>query len=162
MVKEIQLTQGKVALVDDADYEWLNQWKWHAEKKHGIWYAKRSLYTNGKQINIKMHSLILGTPKGMQSDHKDGDGLNNQRYNLRVCTYAENQHNRAIRIDSKSSVFKGVSHYKYGWRVSIKVNYKSINVGYFKDETEAAKAYDQAAIKYFGEFANLNFGGSNG
>lgn len=159
MVKEIQLTLGKVALVDDEDYEFLNQWKWYAHKGYGEhWYAVRKHTVNGKQVMIRMHYEILKTPKGMESDHKDGNGLNNQRYNLRVCTRAENQHNQKGYLETKTSAFKGVSWHKKGnsWRAQIGLSNKRIHLGSFATELEAALAYNEAAKKYFGEFARLN------
>ncbi len=159
MVKEIQLTQGKVALVDDADYEWLNQWKWCANNQHGHWYAHRGYRVNGKNQIVTMHALILGTPKGMDSDHKDGEGLNNQRQNLRVCTTAQNQQNRRVQLSAKSSMFKGVCWDKENkkWLSQIGIAGIQRKLGRFTSEIQAALAYDRAAKKYFGEFANLNF-----
>ena len=155
MVKEIQLTQGKVALVDDADYEWLNKLKWHAIKDKWNWYAN---HVDG-HTNIRMHVLILQTPKGMQSDHKDGNGLNNQRNNLRICTSSENTQNSRVRNQSKYSQFKGVSWHKYKnkWVAGIKINGVRREIGAFHNEIDAALAYDKEAEELFGEFARLNF-----
>jgi len=150
----IPLTQGKFALVDDSDYEWLNQWKWCACRQHGSnrWYAMR-----GARPQILMHQLILNPPKGMESDHINHDGLDNQRSNLRVCTHSQNQHNRSLQ-QGGASQFKGVYWYKQykKWQVQLGINGNRIFLGYFKKEIDAAKAYNKAAIKYFGEFARLN------
>ena len=159
MVKEIQLTQGKVALVDDADYEYLSQWKWHAQLIKGRWYARRSIRKGfPKQISLSMHQVILNTPNGMESDHKNGNGLDNQRHNLRVCTKYKNMYNQNIQTRSKSSKFKGVYWSKKyrKWVAQIRVNHKAIWLGQFNSEIEAANTYNMAAKRIFGEFAKLN------
>lgn len=159
-MKEIQLTQGKVALVDDADFDWLNQWKWtaHQPQKGHSFYAIRTSYAGGRKIAVRMHRLILGLadPKVL-CDHRDGDGLNNQRDNLRKCDHKENGRNR-LPNKSGTSPYKGVSfkaqHKK--WVAQIGVNNKQVCVGYFDTDKLAAIAYNKAAIKHFGEFARLN------
>lgn len=155
MTREIQLTQGKVALVDDADYEFLSRWKWHACRSRGKWYARRNeRLGNGKRILVQMQHVLCG--KG--SDHKDGDGLNNQRDNLRVATHHQNCLNRPPKKGS-SSKYKGVSWYKRGksWGAYIKLDGKQYHLGRFSTEEEAARAYDAAALHLHGEFAWLNF-----
>jgi len=158
-LREILLTQGKVALVDDADYDYLMQWKWRAVKEYKRWYAVRSVRKNGERFLFWMHRVILNTPVGMETDHINHNGLDNQRSNIRICNHSENLHNQQVQKRIKSSTFKGVSWYKQRcmWESYIEVNGKKIRLGYFNDELEAAKTYDNAAIKYFGEFANLNF-----
>lgn len=156
-MKEIKLTQGKVALVDDEDYEFLNQWKWYAKKDSHIFYAQSHIGTKRKeQKSITMHRLIMNVSAGIQIDHKDGNGLNNQKSNLRICTHQQNQMNRKSYIGR--SKYKGVSICKNG-RISatIKVNGKNKHLGVFESEIEAAMFYDEAAKKYYGEYANLNF-----
>jgi hypothetical protein len=154
-MKEIQLTQGKVALVDDEDYTWLNRRKWCANIFNGHWYAVRT----EKKKTVLMHAQILGTPKGMKSDHKDGDGLNNQRHNLRICIHAQNLYNQRTQTRLKSSSFKGVFWHTQAkkWQAQIKVNTRRIYLGIFISEIKAARAYDEAARKYFGDFAHTNF-----
>lgn len=93
-MKEIKLTQGKVVLVDDEDYEYLNQFKWYALKNHRTYYAQRVIQNNYIKRTLKMHRVIMDTPCGLEVDHIDGDGLNNQKCNLRNCTFAENRKNR--------------------------------------------------------------------
>ena len=157
-MKMIKLTQNKVALVDDEDFDYLNQWKWFAHKSHNTYYAVR----NGTQINnkresqIAMHSLIMCNSKGLQIDHRDHNGLNNQKSNLRICDFSQNNCNRKPYGKSK---YLGVSFNDYGRvRATIKINGKQKHLGYFGfDEIAAAYAYDAAAKKYHGEFSNYNF-----
>jgi hypothetical protein len=153
-MKEIQLTQGKVALVDDEDFELLNQYKWCAAKNKNTYYAESKI----NNINVKMHRLIMKTEKGNVVDHKDHNGLNNQKCNVRNCTNAQNSKNRTKSKSQSSSKYIGVIYRGdvSSWQASIRVNYVLINLGFFKTQNEAAEAYNKAAIKYFGEFANLN------
>lgn len=162
-MKKIPITQGKFALVDDADYEWLNQWKWcvvfDSNKK---WYAVRAEYVGplGKKTRktVRMHRLIMGEPKGLQVDHKDmEDTLNNQRSNLRVATKGQNMRNRGKQVNNKSG-FKGVSWSKQNkkWYAWIGFNGKTLPIGHYDDIKEAAKAYNQKALELHGDFARLN------
>ena len=104
-----------------------------------------------------MHRVVVKTTKGMDTDHIDGDGLNNQRDNLRVCTHSQNIMNRGIQKNSTSG-FKGITWNKLGrkWQSQIKVNGKYIYLGIFISKLEAYKAYCKACVKYHGEFSNLN------
>ena len=159
-MKEISLTQGKVALVDDADYEWLNQWKWYASSIQSSYscrfYAKRRVR---KGVLEYMHRLILELQRNdnREVDHIDGNGLNNQRSNLRVCTHKQNrQSSRKRKIGA--SRYKGVcwNRRRHKWCSYIYVNEKLIHLGYFDSETDAALAYNHAALNHFGKFALLN------
>ena len=156
-MKEIQLTKGKVALVDDEDFEYLNQWKWCASKNGVGFCAVRSIIIDGKRTTRPIHQFIMGSAL---INHIDGDELNCQKYNMRKCTKHQNNLNKRPHRNS-SSKFKGVFWSKYGnnfrWRVRIMYNRKTHNLGYFEDEIEAAKVYDQKARELFGEFAWLNF-----
>jgi hypothetical protein len=153
---EVKLTQGKVALIDDEDWELVSKYSWYAYKnKHGnTFYAAT---TNSKNFKIRMHRLIMNTPSGKQVDHINGNGLDNRRVNLRVCTNSQN-HMNGQKVHGKS-VYRGVCKDRKWWKARICVNRQQINLGLFTDEIEAAKAYDEAASKYFGQFANINFKG---
>lgn len=162
-MKEIKLTHDKIALVDDEDFYRLNMFEWYAIKNKYTWYAGCSLYDkNGRWIkNIFMHRVILDVHDSeTHVDHRDGNGLNNTRDNIRVCTSSQNQCNRKKPKNNKSG-YKGVFWRKETkkWRARIVVNYKRIHLGYFDDIIDAARAYDMAAIKYHGSFAKLNFEG---
>jgi hypothetical protein len=160
-MKKILLNHGKFALVDDADFEMLNRYKWHAQPHRNTHYAvSGSFRINGKQVLIKMHRIVLGFNRGdgNQSDHINGDGLDNQRANLRKTTNQENQRNNRLRCDSTSKL-KGVHWDKKSnkWRGHIFDGSKKLHLGFFSTDIETAKAYDAAATKYFGRFAKLNF-----
>ena len=158
MSKQIQLSQGKVAIVDDEDFEYLNQWKWYAVKDGSTFYAVRnSSRLLGKRGIIKMHRVIMSTPEGLHVDHRNRNGLDNRKVNLRNCHSFENQMNKGKTLRN-SSGFKGVSWDKGNskWISFIRYNGKSYNLGRFDSKIDAAKAYNKAAIHYFGEFASLN------
>jgi len=166
-MKEIKLSPSKhgqfYAQVDDADYDFLMQWKWYVSKGNKTFYARASYWDFETNVARKydMHRLLLGlTQKELEGEHKDHNGLNNQRTNLRIATKSQNQMNRTKNKNSTSK-FRGVCLFKVTkytyWVAKIKVNEKHLHLGYFKNEEEAARAYDEAAIKYFKEFANLNF-----
>ena len=157
-MKQIPLTQGKFALVDDEDYEYLMQWRWYYD--HG--YAIRNTFVSraeGKQTNKRtyMHREILQTPKNMLSDHIDGNKINNQRNNLRCVTASQNSMNAKCDKNT-SSGFKGVSWHKRRnkWSSYITVDKKIKYLGYFEDKISAAITYNSMALKHFGEFARLN------
>ncbi len=159
-MKEIPLTQGKVALVDDEDYERLAAMgKWCVDKDGYAIKGIRFRCTSGKSCVkiIRMHREILNFPEGLQVDHIDGNVLNNKKSNLRLCTNRENSMNQSKSKRSKNK-FKGISIDKRTNRVyaQICVNGKRIHIGTFSDDIEAARAYNKAAAHYFGEFAKLN------
>jgi len=158
-MRTIPLTQGKVTLVDDADYERLNRWKWCAIKYGNTWAAVRNSPRNkkGKQETIYMHRVIMGLQKGdkRQIDHINHNDLDNRRVNLRICTSQQNQWNYTKAVN-KSSKYKGVCRQNNGWVAYIAKNKQKRHLGYFKTEALAARAYNHAAIKLFGAFAKLN------
>jgi hypothetical protein len=159
-MKKIELTQGQFALVDDEDFEYLNQWKWYVAKGKYTNYAQRMDRSSGKRKTVRMSRVILKTKTGFVSDHKDGNGLNNQKSNLRNCTRHENAMNKRIANRGKTSIYRGVSWYsRYKkWKACILSGKDRKHIGYFDNEIEAAKAYDKKAISCFGEFlGELNF-----
>lgn len=151
--------KGKyITLVDDDMYEYLNQWSWTVRIDKGRFYAARMITENGKRKHIKMHQVILGIKSSrlIVGDHKNGDGLDNQRHNLRKCTNIQNSYNR--KIQAGSSQFKGVA-YKKGrnvWGASIRFKKKLKHLGYFKEEVDAAILYNFCAHRRFGEYAHFN------
>lgn len=155
-MKKILLSQNKYALVDDEDYEYLNQHKWSVLKNRdgSVYYAVRRKGGG----HVSMHREIMKVLDGkIFVDHKDHDGLNNQKSNLRLCNNSENKKNVRSKTNSTSK-YLGVSWYKKSsrWRAGITVGGKNITLGYSKDEKEAASIYNIHAKKYHGEFANLN------
>jgi hypothetical protein len=149
-MKLIPLTQGKFAKVDDEDYDWLMQRKWICNGRYVL--SRRG----GMKKRISMHREIMNPPDDMEVDHIDHDGLNNQRCNLRVCTHYQNSQNRTMHKPTHSG-YKGVGRHFSKWRATIRVNTIRIRLGRFETKEEAAHAYDDAAIKYFGEFSQLNY-----
>lgn len=148
-MKQIPLTQGKVALVDDEDYSTLSQHKWHY---HKTGYARRNINRNGKFITEYMHRRVLD---GKEIDHKDGNRLNNTRENLRVCTHSQNIANSKF-VSRNTSGYRGVSKRGNAWDAHVVINGKQKSVGRFTDIRDAARAYNQAALSAYGDFAQLN------
>lgn len=152
-MKEILLTRGYKTVVDDADFDWLSQFKWSAfiPTKSKTVYAGRVV----DEKTVYMHRLITGEPP-CKVDHKNRNGLDNQRENLRQATHSQNLVNSPPR--GGSSAYKGVSKCKQTgkWKAEIRCNERRYTLGRFTEETDAALAYNDAAIKLFGEFAWLN------
>jgi hypothetical protein len=163
-MKEIIATNGMIIKVDDSDFEYLNQWQWYASKgkNKNTFYAKRSDYSDykkeGRLRTVCMHREILQLKvSSILVDHRDGDGLNNQRNNLRAATPSRNAVNSVSRKGA-SSKYLGVSYHKQNrnWRAIVKKDYKNNHIGCFKTQEEAALAYNLKAIELFGEYARLN------
>lgn len=160
-MREIPLTQGQFAIVDDGDYDWLNQYKWNVLKMNGgNFYAVRSSLKNGKQYAIYMTRFILGLEFGdsRQADHQNHNTLDNRRDNIRICTPLQNQRNQKLRSNT-SSKYKGVywDKLKQKWGVQITINRKHKHLGYWIMEEVAALRYDMVAIREYGVFVQLNF-----
>jgi hypothetical protein len=160
MTKTIQLTQGKVALVDDEDYDELNKHKWCAgnDHKYERWYAHRQTrLPDGKRKLIIMHRQITDF-KYKIVDHVNHDGLDNRKCNLRSCTHSQNKKNSFV-YKNNTSGFIGVSWHKYHqkWMAYINKDNKRIHLGYFYSKEDASHAVDKKALELFGEFAVLNF-----
>jgi len=156
-MKLITLSQGKYAIVDDEDFEIVSKFKWSLAHRKGNDYAYRTVIgANGSRSIQLMHTFLMGR---LGVDHKNGNGLDNRRENLRGCTPSQNAGNMRKSRKSTSSMFKGVywSKHKGKWHSSIKVNYIKMHLGYFDNEVQAALAYDKAARIVFGVFAAINF-----
>ena len=156
-MKRIKLTKGQWAIVDDGDFEWINGYKWCAVKGGETYYAVRGEERGGIQRKFSMHRQIMEAPQGLEIDHVNHNGLDNRRGNMRLCT--RGQHVRRCRpIKNKSSKYKGVRWDKdiNKWRAGITLHNKSIHIGVYEDEKEAAGAYNERAKWLFGVFAWLN------
>ena len=169
---DIKLACGKIAQIDEEDiglFEGHRNWRAYSNGHHN-WYVRRFTRINKKVKIIHLHREIMGvTDIKIVIDHIDGNGLNNQKSNLRACTHAQNMQNSRSKSDKKSSKYKGVSLNKYKakcreggvkirkrWGARITHNNKRIYIGGFSTEIEAALAYNKKAIEYHGEFACLN------
>ena len=162
LMKEIPLTKGYAALVDDSDFERLSRHKWTAlvtgQNIKRIYVYRRTGWDNANRRwtgTILMHRTILDVPTGMDVDHIDGNTLNNQRSNLRIATRSQNLANNRRKIGI--SGYRGVVPTTRGERLPFRVMFRGKLIGYFSNKTDAALAYDAAAISEFGEFAKLNF-----
>ena len=158
-MKLIALSQGKFTKVDDEDYEKINQYKWRFSNKQGV-ATQVQISGSGKlgtqkRKTLLLHRFILNAPRGLEVDHKNGDKLDNRRSNLRVCSHAENMRNRKVSKATLSG-FKGVRSNGSRWQAYIMFNEKFINLGQHDTRKDAARAYNKAALVYFGEFARLN------
>lgn len=153
---EIPLTKSFVAIIDEGDLSLVKPYKWRASQAGSRWYAVASVPGSGKRSrNISMHRLLMGSPAGKLVDHRDNDGLNNTRENMRVTDKRGNGANSRLQARNKSGA-KGVYWDDQGgkWYAKITVNGKSRHLGRFTDRDEAAKAYANAAYDAHGEFAN--------
>jgi len=159
--RKIKLTQDKFAIVDPEDFETLNQFKWCAAKDYDTYYAIRFARTvNNKKTTVKMHRQIMNAKRTDIVDHHNHEGLDNRKHNLSIVTASQNNANSKRGINRGSSKYKGVCRDKSSgkWRAGISYQGKHIHLGMFDDKIEAAKAYDEAAKRYHGEYAVVNFG----
>lgn len=147
----IELTSGKKTIVDDYDYRFLKLFTWY-ESSEGYAVTRRN------NEYIYLHRLIMDASDNELVDHKDGDPLNNQKENLRIATKSQNGMNQKVQRKKKTSKYKGVSWDKdrFLWKANIVIEGKQKYLGRYFSEEDAAKAYNSAATKYFGEFALLN------
>lgn len=152
----IPLTQGKVAVIDFKDFNKVRGIKWHAHRSNRRWYAR---YRDPVRGLIYLHRFLLCPPSRVQVDHKDGNGLNNCRYNLRKCSNRQNHQAFKRKRPQATSQFRGVCWYARDavWTAQIFFRGRQIHLGRFLDETNAARAYDDKAKELFGEFSALNF-----
>lgn len=154
-----ELVVGRVSTkVDDELFEEINRYKWSFDQRY-IYRKEWLLSVNGKQKyrKIYLHKFINQTPKGFDTDHIDGDKLNNLRENLRSATRSQNNMN-ASKTKDTTSKYKGVFFDRRSgkWRAEIKINGKAKYIGLFKDQDEAALAYNKAAELLFGDFCKTN------
>lgn len=161
-VAYVTLTRGFTAVIDAADahlVDGVNWYAWVSTRPDGsvrAVYAVRAEQTEKGQRLVHMHRVITPTPEGLEVDHRDGDGLNNRRSNLRAATRSENARNRSLQANNTSGI-KGVSWDQEvkKWRVRIWVDGKNLSLGHFKCQTAAALAYAKASRKLFGEFGRV-------
>lgn len=159
MSKTIELTKGQVAIVDDNDFEWLNQWEWYAKyySKRNCYYAVRTISHSGSRKQLMARQIMGVTESKIMVDHADHNTLNNQRYNLRTCTNKENQWNKQKQSNNKSG-YKGVywDKERLKWCTDIRKDGKTNHLGRFENKIDAILAYNDMAIKLFGKFACIN------
>lgn len=160
---EVALANGGVALIDDADYEAIRPYRWsaHRQSTGHIYAVARTARNNYVRHTIRMHRIILAPAAGLFVDHINGDGLDNRRANLRLCTPSQNSQNQRLRREAATSQFKGVSRTgktdQRPWFAAVYVAGVRRFSGLFATEIEAALAYDDAARRLHGDFARVNF-----
>lgn len=158
-MKNVELTQGYVAVVDDSDYERVSKHKWHALITCNLVYAARNVTVHGKRKKSLMHRELSCCPNECVVDHINGNTLDNRTENLRLASFRENAANRSKINKSATSIYRGVYYdtARRRWRSQIKTSGKNKFLGHFTSEIDAAKAYDNAARTEYGDFARTNF-----
>lgn len=163
-MSELRLTTGEIALVDDEDLPRLIGRRWYAVRDEHTTYAQARFGERGQSTLISLHHAVMQVASSTRLDHRNLDGLDCQKQNLRLTTPTTNSQNRR-KFAGTLHPFKGVTRYGFPhrpWRAAITVNKKRMHLGYFASIEEAAHAYDQAAREHFGEFARCNFGSEEG
>lgn len=157
MTREVPLTRGFVAIVDDEDFDRVSRFRWCLQQgaKSRTAYATRREAPNSPKI--WMHRWLLDAPDDVQVDHRNGNGLDNRRSNIRLCTPSQNATNRIRTFANKSSSFVGVHRQRSRWVARIVVALKRVHLGVFASEIDAARCYDRAALVHHGDFAVTNF-----
>ncbi len=145
-MKLIQLTQGFNAIVDDDDFEWLSKFKWFASKHRNVWYAKRATLKNGMKTSVFMHRQILNVAPGLLCDHRNNDGLDNRKHNLRVANHSQNTSNASF-------LPRGTFRNKNKWRAQIQIGRINYHLGAFNTEEEAHEAYKRKKMEIAGDFS---------
>lgn len=154
-MRQIPLTKGHFAIVDDDDYPIVSQYKWTYDNGYAV---RKTTLATGKYKKISLHRFLTSAQPKQMVDHANGNGLDNRRCNLRLCTGSQNNANRRV-LRPSSSPYRGVRKASNveRWEAAIGHNYRFIHLGSFLTQEEAARAYDAKAIELYGEFASTNF-----
>lgn len=157
-MKEIELSRGMKSVIDDDDFERVSKFKWYARTNNGSKFYAAASIPGTKSKKMYLHRFIMDAPKGLQVDHINGDTLDNRKENLRICTIQENLRNKKGKREYKGAIYAGKGrNLKKPWSARISFEGRNLYLGHYETAEEAARAYDEAAKKYYGEFAKLNF-----
>ena len=153
-VREVPVSGGRTALIDEADYESIQHWKWSSCRKRHTFAVYRAVLEQGKSRRIYLSRFIMQAPSGLFVDHENGDGLDNRRDNLRLCTHTENNRHRCRPQSTNTSGHRGVFWERGAkkWRAQLSVNNRNVHLGMFLTVEDAGNAYRQAAVSRYGEF----------
>lgn len=159
---ELPLTKGKVALISPEDLKLVDKYPWHARqnRRGGKWYAYTTLPPQDRKTtrSVSLHRFLMDAQPGTLVDHKDGDGLNCQRHNMRIANHTQNNAHRIGKPSWSKNTYRGVKWHTRDkrWRACLSLNNKTLHLGSFATEEDAARAYNKGALEHFGEFAVLN------